>query len=219
MRALPAPLVLWFLLLCGLVVLSVFAAVYDRFPADLWVSHRLQEIGSPFGDIVSLPEALADLPFVLAVWLPALVLLWLMHRRLEALLLFVAPAGSAVNSAMKALVDRPRPSPNLVHVTDHPTGPAFPSGHTVSAVLIFGLLLYFTTTLVRPPWLRLPLQLACLYAIAFTGLARIYHGAHWPSDVYGALLLGGLVLAVLIALHRRLRPAPEVVTGDSRPRY
>ena len=44
MRALPAPLVLWFLLLCGFVVLSVFAAVYDRFPADLWLVRRFQEI-------------------------------------------------------------------------------------------------------------------------------------------------------------------------------
>jgi len=46
MRALPAPLVLWFLLLCGFVVLSVFAAVYDRFPADLWLLRRFQEVDS-----------------------------------------------------------------------------------------------------------------------------------------------------------------------------
>jgi len=219
MRALPAPLKLWLLLLCGFVVLSVFAAAYHRFPGDLWVSHRLQEIGSPFGDIVSLPEALADLPFVLAVWLPALVLLWLLHRRREAVLLLVTPIGSAINTTVKALVDRPRPSPDLVRVTDHPTGPAFPSGHTVSAVIIFGLLFYFTTTMVRPLWLRLPLQLACIYGIAFTGLARIYHGAHWFSDVYGAAILGGLLLAVLIALHRHLSPTPAAVTSDPRPRY
>src|SRR3990172_4213397 len=44
MRALPAPLVLWSLLLCGFVVLSVFAAAYDRFPADLWLVRRFQEV-------------------------------------------------------------------------------------------------------------------------------------------------------------------------------
>ena len=60
------------------------------------------------------------------------------------------------------------------------------------------------TILIKQPLLRLILQLACLYGIIFSGIARIYHGAHWFSDVYGAVLLGALILAVIVAIHRWL---------------
>jgi membrane-associated phospholipid phosphatase len=199
----PTLLALWLLLLAGFAVLSGFAAAADHFPADVWLAHHLQEIHSAaFDDAVSLPETLADLPFVLAVWLPALGLLWLLRRRWEALILLLAPLGSGINSVVKSLVDRPRPSPDLVRVTESASGASFPSGHTVAAVLVFGLLLYFATVLVRSAWLRLPLQIACLYGIAFTGIARVYHGAHWPSDVLGGYYLGGLMLLALITAHR-----------------
>ena len=194
---------LWLAGLLAFGILAGFAAAHNTLPADQWVSHRLQEIhSSAFDDAVDFPEALADLPYVLAVWLPALALLLLLRHRWQAFLLLVAPVGWVADTGVKHLVDRPRPSPDLVRVTDAASGPSFPSGHAITAVLIFGLLFYFATILVRPAWLRLSLQLACLYAIVFTGLARIYHGAHWFSDVYGALLLGLLILAPIIALDR-----------------
>ncbi len=207
------PAVLWLIALLGFGVLAGFAAAHDTLPADLWVSHRLQEIDSPaFDAALDLPEALADLPYVLAVWLPAVAVLWLLRHPWRALLLLIAPLGWLGNTAVKHLVDRPRPTPELVHITDAADGPSFPSGHAITAVLIFGLLLYFATVVVRPAWLRLPLQLACLYAIVFSGLARIYHGVHWLSDVYGAVLLGVLILCVPIALDRLAICRPRGVT-------
>ena len=203
MRPRLACLLLWLAALLGFAVMAGFAAAYDYFSADLWLAHRLQEIDSAaFDDALDLPEILADFPFLLAVWLPALGLLWLLHHRRQALLLFIAPLGWALNVAVKALVDRPRPSPHLVRIIDEASGPSFPSGHTITAVLTFGFILYLATALIQRPWLRLPLQSACLYGIVFTGLARIYHGAHWPSDVYGAVLFGVLLLTPLIVLDR-----------------
>ena len=83
---------------------------------------------------------------------------------------------------------------------------AFLLGFTaLSGALYAGsILLYIVTILTKQPLVRLILQLACLYGIIFCGIARIYHGAHWFSDVYGAALLGALILAVIIAIHRWL---------------
>lgn len=198
-----ALLALWLLLLAGFVILSGFAAAYDRFPADLWLAHRLQEIDAiAFVRAVDWGEDLADAPWVIAVWLGAAAALLVAARRWEALLLLVSILGRLVNTGVKELVDRPRPAEDLVVVREHPSNPAFPSGHADGAILLYGLLFYFITLFVPHPILRLVGQAACLWVILFTGMERVYSGAHWPSDVLSGYYLGGLMLAVLIAAHR-----------------
>jgi len=108
-----------------------------------------------------------------------------------------------LNSGLKELVQRPRPSPELVQVGGQPPPSfSFPSGHADGAVVLYGLLFYFVTVYVPVPWLRLPLQALCLWVVLFTGMERVYVGHHWPSDVVGGYWQGALVLAGLIALHR-----------------
>ena len=219
MRTLPAPLVLWCLLLCGFVVLSVFAGVYDRFPADLWLSRRFQDVdSSAFTKTLSwAADAASGWEPLGAVTAVALCLL-LAARRLEALLMLVTPAAGLLNAAVKEIVGRPRPGHELVPWSTRSYSAAFPSGHAESAIVIYGLLFYFITVFISQPALRLLGQAICLWVILFTGMQRVYTGVHWPSDVLGGYYFGGLVLAALIGLHHRLRPAPEAVTDDSRPR-
>jgi len=85
---------LWLLALLGFAVMAGFAVARDTFPADLWLAHRLQDVdAAAFDAAVDLPEALADLPYVLAVWLPGLALLLLARQPARAFLLLVAPLG------------------------------------------------------------------------------------------------------------------------------
>ncbi len=217
MRALPAPLVLWFLLLCGLVVLSVFAAAYDRFPADLWLVRRFQEIdSSAFAGALNWTADVVDGWELMVLGAAGVALLLLARRWLEALLLLVTPAASLLNTTAKEIVNRPRPSAGLVEVSDHPGGSSFPSGHADSAIVIYGLLFYFITVSVNQPSLRLLGQVACLWVILFTGMQRVYTGVHWPSDVLGGYYLGGLLLAALIGIHRRLSRAAVTLPPGSR---
>lgn len=198
-------LMLWLFLLAGFVVLSAFAAAFDRFPGDLWLAERLQDIDSEaFARSVDWAEDFTDAPFWIVVWLGTGVALFAAGRRPEALILLFSAVGRVVNSIVKEIVDRPRPSDDLVVVSDASSSPAFPSGHADSAMVLYGLLFYFVTVLVRRPVLRLLGQAACLWVIVFTGLERVYEGAHWPSDVLGGYYLGGLMLAALIAADRRL---------------
>jgi len=218
MRALPAPLVLWFLLLCGFVVLSVFAAVYDRFPADLWLLRRFQEVdSSAFAEALDRAAEMVNGWEMIAVLAAGAVLLLLTRRWLAALLLLVSPAAGLLNAGVKEIVGRPRPGHELVPFTTRTYDSAFPSGHADSAIVIYGLLFYFITVFVSQPALRLLGQAACLWVILFTGMQRVYVGAHWPSDVLGGYYLGGLIIAALIGIHRRLSPA--AVTDRPVPRY
>lgn len=198
-RALAA---LWVLLLAGFAVLSGFAAAYDRFPADLWLAHRLQDMDAAFVTAVDWAEDLADIPWLIAVWLVGAAALMAAARRWEALLLLAIVLGRLVNAGVKELVDRPRPAEDLVVVKEFPSSPAFPSGHAEGAIMFYGLLFYFVTLFVPHLLLRRVGQAACLWVVLFTGMERVYAGAHWPSDVLGGYYLGGLMLAVLITAHR-----------------
>ncbi|MFQ6019138.1 MAG: phosphatase PAP2 family protein [Dehalococcoidia bacterium] len=203
---------LWLLGWLAFAALATLAAAFSRFPADLWLAHRLQEIDAvAFVRAVDWAEDLADTPWGVAIWLGAVVALAALAKRWEALLLLVIAVGRLLNAGLKELVERPRPSPDLVLVRDDPSGFAFPSGHVAGAVFIYGLLFYLATVLIPNPLLRLLAQAACLYIIAFTALERVYVGAHWPSDTVGALLLGGLIVAAFIWVHRHL-PAAQFGT-------
>lgn len=202
MRPGASPWALWLLFLAGFAVLSGFAAAFDRFPADLWLAERLQEIDAEaFVRALDWAEDLADTPWIVGVWLAGVVALFAAARRWEAVLLLASMLQRPLNVGVKELVDRPRPDPDLVMVSDHPSSPAFPSGHADAAIVLYGFLFYFITIFVRRPALRLAGQAACLWVILFTGMERVHVGAHWPSDVLGGFYLGGLILAALIAVH------------------
>ncbi len=207
----PAFAALWLFLLAGFAVLSGFAAAYDRFPADVWLAHRLQEIDAAgFLRAVDWAEDLADTPWYVVVWLGGIAALFAAARRWESGLLLASVLTRLLNSGVKELVDRPRPSPDLVMVSGHHSYPAFPSGHADGAIVLYGLLFYFITLYVPQPVLRLLGQAACLWVILFTGMERVYVGAHWPSDALGGFYLGGLIVAAFIAVHRLRAVRPRL---------
>jgi membrane-associated phospholipid phosphatase len=206
----PAEIVAWVLITAVFAALAALASEHGYFPGDLWISHRLQRIDTPvFSRPVDLAEWLATWPQVGALAGAAVAGACVVRRRPEVLLLLLALTGSAINSEIKALVGRPRPPASLVQIVGHPSGMAFPSGHTTTATLVFGLIFFLAIECMPSGRPRLAVQAFCLYAIVFTGLARIYHGAHWASDVFGSVLLGALVLGVVIALYRSARALRE----------
>jgi len=106
---------LWFVFLAGFAVLSGFAAAYDRFPADLWLAQRLQEIDAAgFERALDWTEDVADIPWIIVVWLGGVAALFAAARRWEALLLLASVLARPLNAGVKELIDRPRPSEDLV---------------------------------------------------------------------------------------------------------
>lgn len=203
-------LVLWIALAITFVVLAALASFYDRFPGDERLADALQGIDVPalggFFDFVNaLGLAVVYIPLTLGV----AALLAVRRAGSESLLVLLTYAARWLNSVMKTWVERPRPSASLVDVTDRFSGFGFPSGHTVGTSVLFGVLFLVMPAVV--PWrpLRWLLQAGCLLLVLAAGPARVYIGAHWPSDVFGGYLLTVLAVAPPAAAYLRFRGKPQ----------
>ncbi|HVF91506.1 MAG TPA: phosphatase PAP2 family protein [Blastocatellia bacterium] len=114
-------------------------------------------------------------------------------------------SGGLLNMLLKMLSARPRPSESLVHIFASVKQASFPSGHVVFFIEYFGILFFFAYVLLKRGPLR---QLALITTgamISLIGVSRIYLGAHWPSDVVGAYLAGGIWLMLMIEAYRRMK--------------
>jgi undecaprenyl-diphosphatase len=107
-----------------------------------------------------------------------------------------------LNPLLKFLVDRPRPPAELVGITDTLGGLGFPSGHAYHSLIVFGLLIWLASRFVTRLWLRRSIQVFLVFLILAVGLSRVSLGAHWPSDVLGAYLLGGSFLVLLLRVYQ-----------------
>ena len=81
----------------------------------------------------------------------------------------------------------------------------FGSALLVAVAAFAGLLGYLAWVRLPPTWPRTALIASLLAAIALMGIARIYAGEHWASDVLGGYLLGSLWLGTIIELYRWAR--------------
>jgi len=205
-RARAAFWVCWSLVLVGFVVLASFAAAFHYFPGDRGLTEAIQDGDArAWRDALDWASRLSEWPGMLIVGLAAAATLVLLAHRSEAVWLVASLPLTQLNAAVKLAVDRPRPSPDLVDVREVATGPSFPSGHTVTAVLLYGFLFYAAGRAFPDRRLRYPVQALCVIIAVLTGLQRVEAGVHWPSDVLGGALFAGLILVLLIWSHRRFR--------------
>lgn len=204
-RRLPLPPFLWLACIAGFVVMAAFAAGYDYFPADIWLTHRLQGLrADAFLRALDWAEDLADMPLLLTVYLLAALAIWAKGGRWALLALGLTALGRLPNVLVKELVERPRPSGEIVAVHEAASGLSFPSGHAEGAILLYGFLAYQAAALTASRPLRCLAQAACLAVIGLVAIQRVQAGVHWASDSIGGLLLGGLILSLLIWLQRRI---------------
>ncbi|MGA2680606.1 MAG: phosphatase PAP2 family protein [Candidatus Bathyarchaeia archaeon] len=139
--------------------------------------------------------ALTILSLVLAVFL----FVW--HYRRYGLLLIGAMAGvTFLVELFKTIIKSPRPLNGIIAVS----GYSFPSGHTTSSVVFFGVLTYFVWKNWDSP--KVKALTAGLYVsiTAIVGFDRIYLNVHWFSDIVGSIFLGAFWVTVCILLFKYL---------------
>ena len=97
--------------------------------------------------------------------------------------------GSLLNILLKHFFHRQRPVLENPLVTLSSFG--FPSGHTMGATLFYGLLALLMAHSTRWAWRHRIFAFAgAALVIALVGVSRIYLGAHYLTDVLGAIALG-----------------------------
>ncbi|MFI7355797.1 diacylglycerol kinase family protein [Streptomyces avidinii] len=157
-------------------------------------------------------SALGSTQVVIGLTLAALLALLRLPRvalRHEALFLGAAVAAqSAVFVLVTAFVERPRP--DLPRLDAAPPTSSFPSGHVGASLALYGGLAVIAALRLRGPW-RPAVMAALLLVPPAVGLARVYRGMHYPSDIAGGLLNGAatLLITASVFLHGRHRSTPR----------
>ena len=195
----------WPLFVLGLVGMALYAA--DTFAAanasylqfDVPVARFIQSIN--WGPVVQ--------AFMLMDWfagwhqqvlgLAGIALVAAVNWRAVPLMVAGALSGG-IYTITEMVIQRPRPSGNLVHVIVHTGSFSYPSGH-VAFFCWFLILLIVCLALGRLPKAMVSaLWVAAALVLLAVCIGRIYLGEHWPSDVLGGLALGlgwtALVLSI-----------------------
>jgi undecaprenyl-diphosphatase len=197
---------LWSVGLALALGLTLLARATARLPGDLQLARAIQE--SPF------PARLADALNTLGTGWPAIIVVIaivaafaLLRLRGLGPLFVAATVFGMVSAPLKILAGRSRPDASLLDVTEQISGLSFPSGHALHATVSFGLLVFLLESIALPMVVRRFLQAGCLLVVLLTGVSRVYVGVHWPSDVLGGYLWGGLIVAAVLHVthHQRHR--------------
>jgi membrane-associated phospholipid phosphatase len=185
-------------------VLTFMVKTTPSFPIDLRIERAIQSINSPiFAGLMYLISwpGFSPQSFILsALIVLAIYLFGLQWEAITALVAALLPP--LVNVIVKDYIRRPRPTVDLVNVFGILNSYSFPSGHVMFYVGFFGFLWFLVYTLLKRSWRRTLLLVLLGILIGLVGISRIYLGQHWPSDVLGAYLLGGLTLVAILQFYR-----------------
>ena len=200
-RALPLLVAGWIAVALLAGHLAVVQAVEDMSaialldpPAHAWfVAHRTGVL-DPLMVAVSAVGGAAGMAVLAAV---AAALLLRSARRAHAAIVMIAFVGGQVLSeGAKQLYQRARPpvADQLVVSTSY----ALPSGHSLGAIVVVGVVAAVAVQLGPGRARRSGVIVLATAVVLGIGASRLYLGVHWPTDILSGYLLGGAWLAVCV---------------------
>jgi membrane-associated phospholipid phosphatase len=187
----------------------------DVLPFDVPIARFIQQFNwGPVAYPMELINASAGIWQVL-LGAVAVVALFVLERRAGWLML-IGSISSGLDNLIKLVISRQRPPADLVHILSPTTGFSYPSGHAV----FFTWMSFMIALSVAPkisPAIRPVIWVLVAVVIVLTCIARVWAGAHWPSDVIGGVLLGIGWSAFVLWLPERWLPSPSFKWFRRRP--
>lgn len=101
---------------------------------------------------------------------------------------------SLANKGIKAIVMRPRPDEAMFLIEQG--GWSFPSGHAITSMFFYGMLIWLIRKNVKNHKLADILTVLLVIPMILVGISRIYLGVHYPTDVLAGWSLGILAIAI-----------------------
>ncbi|WP_246079353.1 phosphatase PAP2 family protein [Paenibacillus piri] len=193
----------------GALALFVRVSQINRF--DSTVIRLVQSMESPSMTAVMKLFSFVGSGAVIAFLVPVIAFCLyrvLGHRRELVLFVGVVIGSALLNWGLKAVFHRARPT---IHRIVEATGYSFPSGHSMSAFTLYGIIAFLLWRHTSPASSRIALIAFSSAMIVAIGLSRIYLGVHYPSDVLGGYLASGSWLAIAIWVYQKDDPNPNKI--------
>jgi len=150
--------------------------------------------------LVSISKALDivfDTKIILILSLLITIFLYYKSSKKESFLFAsIMIVSSLIIYLLKEIIARARPLNSLISSTDL----SFPSGHTTTAVVFFGLLIYLAWKN-KSRYIN-QITTISIILLAIISFSRIYLNAHWFSDVLASIFLGLFILFSGISIRK-----------------
>jgi undecaprenyl-diphosphatase len=117
-------------------------------------------------------------------------------------LTLAALTGLAIYKPMKHIFLRARPDV-MYHIVEQ-GGYSFPSGHTTSSIIVYGLLLYLIRKHCKNEKVKNVLSAVCIFLACMIPPSRLYVGVHWATDVLCGIFVAFGVITLVIAILERI---------------
>ncbi|MEN6475499.1 MAG: bifunctional DedA family/phosphatase PAP2 family protein [Syntrophaceae bacterium] len=165
---------------------------------DQWVVGHILYFRSPLA--TSVMEAFTNLGGIrfIALCSLAIILYFIFKKYFYKATGFAAAiiGGSLLNSILKVLIHRPRPISDTALIPA--IGWSFPSGHAMSAVIFYGMMVYFLIRVLHSWRLKSFIIALAGFMVVIIGFSRIYLQVHYLSDVIAGFTGGLFWLSICI---------------------
>ncbi len=198
-----------FFIITSALFLILFCSIITHGILTAWdepIHQFLRSLYTPWGEKLGIIVTLIGWRKVIIYTIPTVFIFLLLCRRWRAAIHWGLAGFLCAGSVgfFKKVYQSPRP-PGLtfpIHSS------SFPSGHTTLAVTLFGFLAVLIARDL-PRGRRGTTYVCAAITAGAVGLSRLYLGAHWSTDVIGAILLG-LAITILVTISYRRQATPPV---------
>ncbi len=194
---LPSILLLIFILIMVLVLLGYTTSI-DSYVYNL-VTSNMTDGKNNFFKFITL---LGSTKYMICMCIVFLIIAVLTNKkRLTTNVILGLITSTIVNNVVKIIVCRERPDVlKLVEETTY----SFPSGHTMAATMLYGILIYYVYNSKLNKYIKILLITLLSLLIVLIMISRIYLGAHYVTDVVAGLFLSAFLVIIMVNICKKI---------------